>query len=105
MPLVSGMSGETKLGVTRRADGEENIFWTNCNSGPVKPIALMTMKSQEKLMLSNAFSASSDIMAMSRSECLLANSRAKRTFRMLRVADRPGINPDWAVEDCWEDVR
>lgn len=71
--MVSGKSG-----VTRRAVGEAYIF-TKCKVGPEMPNTLMPMNSQEKLNLSKAFSTSSEIMAVSWSERILANSKARRT--------------------------
>lgn len=47
-------------------------------------------------MLSKAFSASRDMIATSWSGWVLAYSKAIKTLRMFRVADRPETKPDWA---------
>lgn len=65
VPFVNGIVSEIKSGVTRRAVGDAYICERNRIIGPENPNCVITLKSQEKLILSKAFSASNDMMAMS----------------------------------------
>lgn len=67
-----------------------------CRKGPSKSKFLRTVKSQVKLTLSNAFSASRVMMAVSLEGFDFAVSSTERTFLMLEVAERPFVNPAWA---------
>lgn len=87
--FVKGIVSEIKSGVTRQSVGDTYICCKKRTTCPEKPKAPMTLKSQEKLIFSNAFLAPSEMMAISWSGCDLAYSSANKTLKMFRVAECP----------------
>lgn len=82
--------------MTSRTVGDSYICRRKRTIGQDKPKSVITLNSQHKLMLSKAFSASSDTISTSWSVYDLAYSSAIKTLCMFRVADRPGTKPEWA---------